>query len=198
LVGQYGGAHDRHRGHGRHRWLAARTAAGRRHPGDPPVGDGSPASWATQPSSSAYSGSPAVSVGRSARPPPGSRARPEAARRPSAGRLTSSIMAGAGLGNGIVKGRTAARVRPRLRRPLTTPRRGGPDGNNPSNPARSRRTSWSGPPSAADSPTICKTATATSRCSPRPSSYVFGEPGAGPPGVCWQRGIGVAGRSVRG
>jgi hypothetical protein len=91
-------------------------------------------------------GSPAVSVGRSARLLPGSRDRPEAARRSAAGRLTSSIMAGAGLGTGLVKGRTATRVRPRLRRPLTTPRRGGPDRNNPNNPAPSRRTSWSGHP----------------------------------------------------
>ena len=79
-------------------------------------------------------GSSAVSVGRSARLPLGSRDRLEAARRSAAGRLTSSIMAGAGCTTGLVKGRPATRVRPRLRRPLTTPPRGGPKRPNPSNP----------------------------------------------------------------
>jgi hypothetical protein len=52
------------------------------------------------------------------------RHRPRSAVKPAAGRLTSSIMAGEELHQGVVKGRPATRGRPRLRRPLTTPSRG--------------------------------------------------------------------------
>lgn len=82
---------------------------------------------------------PALSVGRSARLPPGSRDGPEAACRPAAGWLTSSIMVGAG----IVEARMATRVRPRLRRPSTLPRCGGSEGKIPSNGVHSWRTNLS-------------------------------------------------------
>ncbi len=48
----------------------------------------------------------------------------EAACRSAAGRLTTSIVTGVRLASGLVKSRPATRVRPRLRRPLTSPPRG--------------------------------------------------------------------------
>ena len=68
----------------------------------------SPAATQQQPVSTAeelsIGGSSAVSGGRSARPPPSSRDRRKAARRRAAGRMTSSIVAGAGVNHRACKG----------------------------------------------------------------------------------------------